>query len=68
MPGESCVPCDCNGNIDPTEDGHCDAFTGECLKCVRNTQGHHCEKCADGYYGDAVIAKSCHGKFLLLWL
>ncbi|EMP33411.1 Laminin subunit alpha-1 [Chelonia mydas] len=60
VPGESCVPCDCNGNIDPTEDGHCDAFTGECLKCVRNTQGHHCEKCADGYYGDAVIAKSCH--------
>uniref|UniRef100_A0A674JDD3 Laminin subunit alpha-1 n=1 Tax=Terrapene triunguis TaxID=2587831 RepID=A0A674JDD3_9SAUR len=60
VPGESCVPCDCNGNIDPTEDGHCDALTGECLKCVRNTQGHHCEKCADGYYGDAVIAKSCH--------
>ncbi|XP_038249040.1 laminin subunit alpha-1 [Dermochelys coriacea] len=60
VPGESCVPCDCNGNIDPAEDGHCDALTGECLKCVRNTQGHHCEKCADGYYGDAVIAKNCH--------
>ncbi|XP_074843522.1 laminin subunit alpha-1 isoform X4 [Carettochelys insculpta] len=60
VPGESCVPCDCNGNIDPTEDGHCDALTGECLKCVGNTQGHHCEKCADGYYGDAVIAKTCH--------
>uniref|UniRef100_A0A8C8SN99 Laminin subunit alpha-1 n=1 Tax=Pelusios castaneus TaxID=367368 RepID=A0A8C8SN99_9SAUR len=60
VPGQSCVPCDCNGNIDPTEDGNCDALTGKCLKCTGNTQGHHCEKCAEGYYGDAVIAKNCH--------
>uniref|UniRef100_A0A7M4EVN4 Laminin subunit alpha-1 n=1 Tax=Crocodylus porosus TaxID=8502 RepID=A0A7M4EVN4_CROPO len=60
VPGQTCVPCDCNGNVDPLEDGHCDAVTGECLKCVGSTMGHHCEKCADGYYGDAVITKRCH--------
>ncbi|GAB0182708.1 laminin subunit alpha-1 [Grus japonensis] len=61
VPGQSCTPCQCNGNVNPQEDGHCDAFTGQCLKCLGNTAGHHCEKCADGYYGDAVIEKSCRG-------
>ncbi|KAI6075043.1 Laminin subunit alpha-1 [Aix galericulata] len=56
----SCAPCECNGNVDPQEDGHCDTVTGQCLKCVGNTAGDHCEKCADGYYGDAVAEKSCH--------
>ncbi|XP_061212315.1 laminin subunit alpha-1 isoform X2 [Neopsephotus bourkii] len=60
MPGQSCAPCECNGNVNPEEDGHCDTFTGQCLKCLGNTAGHHCEKCADGYYGDAVIEKNCH--------
>ncbi|KAJ7400530.1 hypothetical protein BTVI_104660 [Pitangus sulphuratus] len=59
MPGQSCAPCECNGNVNPEEDGHCDTFTGQCLKCLGNTAGHHCEKCADGYYGDAVIDKNC---------
>ncbi|KFQ65922.1 Laminin subunit alpha-1, partial [Pelecanus crispus] len=59
MPGQSCAPCECSGNVNPQEDGHCDTFTGQCLKCLGNTAGHHCEKCADGYYGDAVIEKSC---------
>uniref|UniRef100_A0A8C0ER55 Laminin subunit alpha-1 n=1 Tax=Bubo bubo TaxID=30461 RepID=A0A8C0ER55_BUBBB len=59
MPGQSCAPCECNGNVNPQEDGYCDTFTGQCLKCLGNTAGHHCEKCADGYYGDAVIEKSC---------
>ncbi|XP_033010826.1 laminin subunit alpha-1 [Lacerta agilis] len=59
VPGQSCVPCDCNGNVDPTEDGHCNSLTGECLKCIGNTVGQHCESCADGYYGDAVISKDC---------
>uniref|UniRef100_A0A8B9DLH3 Laminin subunit alpha-1 n=1 Tax=Anser cygnoides TaxID=8845 RepID=A0A8B9DLH3_ANSCY len=59
VPGQSCAPCECNGNVDPQEDGHCDTVTGQCLKCVGNTAGHHCEKCADGYYGDAVVEKSC---------
>ncbi|XP_032036850.1 laminin subunit alpha-1 [Aythya fuligula] len=59
VPGQSCAPCECNGNVDPQEDGHCDTVTGQCLKCVGNTAGDHCEKCADGYYGDAVAEKSC---------
>lgn len=67
MPGQSCAPCECNGNVDPQEDGHCDTVTGQCLKCVGNTAGDHCEKCADGYYGDAVAEKSCRGKLFLLF-
>ncbi|XP_058532986.1 laminin subunit alpha-1 isoform X2 [Ochotona princeps] len=59
VPGEACVPCECNGNVDPSEPGHCDPVTGECLKCLRNTTGTHCERCADGFYGDAVAAKNC---------
>ncbi|XP_013373113.1 PREDICTED: laminin subunit alpha-1 [Chinchilla lanigera] len=59
VPGGSCVPCDCSGNVDPSEPGHCDSVTGECLKCVGNAAGPHCERCADGFYGDAVTAKNC---------
>ncbi|XP_012413663.1 laminin subunit alpha-1 [Trichechus manatus latirostris] len=59
VPGASCVPCNCSGNVDPLEPGHCDSVTGECLKCIGNTGGAHCERCADGFYGDAVTAKNC---------
>ncbi|XP_058412658.1 laminin subunit alpha-1 isoform X1 [Diceros bicornis minor] len=67
VPGESCVPCNCSGNVDPLEAGHCDSVTGECLRCIGNTDGAHCERCAVGFYGDAVTAKNCracecHGK------
>uniref|UniRef100_A0A5F8G7E7 Basement membrane-specific heparan sulfate proteoglycan core protein n=1 Tax=Monodelphis domestica TaxID=13616 RepID=A0A5F8G7E7_MONDO len=57
--GESCIPCDCNDNVDPLESDNCDTVTGECLKCIGNTGGRHCERCADGYHGDAVVAKNC---------
>nr|XP_033789904.1 laminin subunit alpha-1 [Geotrypetes seraphini] len=59
VPGGSCIPCDCNGNANQLESGYCNATTGECLKCIQNTTGSHCERCAKGYYGDAVIAKNC---------
>ncbi|NWU95491.1 LAMA1 protein, partial [Upupa epops] len=59
VPGQSCTPCHCNGNVDPREDGHCDPSTGRCLKCLGNTAGGHCERCAEGFYGDAVTEKSC---------
>lgn len=68
MPGQSCAPCECHGNVNPQEEGYCDPFTGQCLKCLGNTAGHHCEKCADGYYGDAVTDRNCRGKLLLLLL
>ncbi|KAB1258488.1 Laminin subunit alpha-1 [Camelus dromedarius] len=59
VPGDSCVPCNCSGNVDPLEAGRCDSVTGECLQCIGNTGGPHCERCADGFYGDAVTAKNC---------
>lgn len=59
--GQKCSVCECNGNVDPSEPGYCDSITGECLKCVRHTAGRHCERCQDGYYGDAIIAKNCQG-------
>ncbi|XP_053198733.1 laminin subunit alpha-1 [Scomber japonicus] len=57
--GRACTPCECNGNVDVNEAGHCDTVTGECLRCLGNTAGRHCEVCQLGYYGDAVHAKNC---------
>uniref|UniRef100_A0A4W5QPA5 Laminin, alpha 1 n=1 Tax=Hucho hucho TaxID=62062 RepID=A0A4W5QPA5_9TELE len=64
--GKECVVCECNGNVDPWEPGHCDTSSGVCLKCHSHTSGDYCERCDDGYYGDAITAKncqacSCHG-------
>ncbi|XP_051970169.1 laminin subunit alpha-1 [Xyrauchen texanus] len=58
-PGQQCSVCECNGNVNPSEPGHCDALTGECLKCLGHTSGRHCERCQDGFYGDAVTEKNC---------
>ncbi|XP_059886415.1 laminin subunit alpha-4 [Delphinus delphis] len=44
-----CLPCDCNGNSNECLDG-----SGLCVHCQRNTTGEHCEKCLDGYIGDAI--------------
>lgn len=52
--GGMCEPCVCNNNIDPNIPGSCDGSTGECLKCLFNTQGFACESCVAGYYGDAT--------------
>ncbi|XP_070709007.1 laminin subunit alpha-1 [Pempheris klunzingeri] len=57
--GGACVRCECNSNVDVNEAGHCDTVTGECLRCLGNTAGRHCEVCQSGYYGDAVHAKDC---------
>lgn len=59
--GGTCVRCECNGNVDISEAGHCDTVTGECLRCLGNTAGRHCELCRPGYYGDAVHTKDCRG-------
>ncbi|XP_014601707.1 PREDICTED: laminin subunit gamma-1 isoform X1 [Polistes canadensis] len=52
--GIACRPCDCNNNIDLNAVRNCNHETGECLKCVNNTAGFHCEECLSGYYGDAL--------------
>uniref|UniRef100_A0A673JID4 Laminin, alpha 5 n=1 Tax=Sinocyclocheilus rhinocerous TaxID=307959 RepID=A0A673JID4_9TELE len=58
-PGRRCLACECNGNVDPAEAGHCDGRSGECLKCLGHTAGRHCERCAHSFYGDAVTLKNC---------
>ena len=52
--GQSCQPCDCNGNTDT-----CNPITGECLKCAGHTTGWHCEQCMEGYYGSATEGSGC---------
>lgn len=58
--GDSCQKCDCNGNSDPNLIfNECNNVTGQCLNCWGNTAGANCERCAPGFYGDAVNAKNC---------
>ncbi|XP_028988599.1 laminin subunit gamma-2 isoform X2 [Betta splendens] len=45
-----CRPCQCNGHIDASVAGSCDRSSGECLQCVNNTRGRHCEACVRGFY------------------
>ena len=45
---KDCKPCNCNKHSPVA----CDIVTGAC-KCEHNTQGHHCDTCLDGFYGDA---------------
>lgn len=49
--GAPCRPCACNNNIDVTDAGSCSPVTGECLKCLYNTQGPSCQLCKPGYFG-----------------
>nr|XP_032808700.1 laminin subunit alpha-1-like isoform X2 [Petromyzon marinus] len=59
-PGGSCRRCECNGNEEAWGGGRvCDARTGQCLRCRERTAGFHCERCADGFYGDATGTGGC---------
>ncbi|XP_038650539.1 laminin subunit gamma-1-like isoform X2 [Scyliorhinus canicula] len=64
--GRSCQPCTCNNNVDPNSVENCDQWTGQCRECLYNTAGHHCERCKDHFYGNALASnptekcKSCN--------
>uniref|UniRef100_A0A4W3JYV6 Laminin, beta 2 (laminin S) n=1 Tax=Callorhinchus milii TaxID=7868 RepID=A0A4W3JYV6_CALMI len=51
--GGKCLPCQCNRNIDVSQPGSCSRQTGQCLKCLYNTEGLQCERCKLGYFGQA---------------
>ncbi|XP_031700147.1 laminin subunit alpha-5 isoform X2 [Anarrhichthys ocellatus] len=58
--GSRCQLCHCHGNTDPNMlFTDCHPLTGECLSCMHNTAGTHCDICAPGYFGDGVTAKNC---------
>ncbi|KAM6433798.1 laminin subunit alpha-2 [Rhynochetos jubatus] len=59
IPGRSCQPCQCNDNLDFSIPGSCDSLSGACLICKPGTTGQYCERCADGYFGDALNARNC---------
>ena len=60
-PAVPCLSCECNGNIDPSVPGSCNASTGECLICTNNATGRQCEQCMEGFYGDAT-AQQCQSE------
>ncbi|MBN3303592.1 LAMC3 protein, partial [Amia calva] len=51
---QPCVACQCSGNVDSNALGVCDHVTGRCLKCLYHTEGVHCQRCQEGYYGNAL--------------
>ncbi|XP_012576215.1 PREDICTED: laminin subunit beta-4 [Condylura cristata] len=64
IPGEPCRPCTCTNNIDVKDPESCNRLTGECLRCLHNTQGPRCQFCKPGYFGSALNQTcticSCH--------
>lgn len=53
-PGGVCQQCDCSNNVDLNQPGNCDPKSGQCLQCLYDTEGDHCEFCRDGFYGNAL--------------
>ncbi|XP_069831051.1 laminin subunit alpha-2 isoform X3 [Dendropsophus ebraccatus] len=59
LPGGSCKPCQCNDNLDLSAPGCCDSETGACRICKPGVAGEYCNKCAEGYFGDALGPRGC---------
>uniref|UniRef100_A0A914HKE2 Uncharacterized protein n=1 Tax=Globodera rostochiensis TaxID=31243 RepID=A0A914HKE2_GLORO len=49
----ACIPCQCHGHS-----GTCDPQTGICLNCQHNTDGEYCERCSEGFYGNATTGSA----------
>ena len=52
----ACRACKCSDNMDPNAVGNCHRETGQCLKCIHNTDGFFCDRCQEGFYGNALAA------------
>uniref|UniRef100_A0A673BD85 Laminin subunit gamma-1 n=1 Tax=Sphaeramia orbicularis TaxID=375764 RepID=A0A673BD85_9TELE len=52
----TCRACKCSNNMDPNAVGNCNRESGECLKCIYNTAGFFCDRCKEGFYGNAQAA------------
>ncbi|XP_064409675.1 laminin subunit alpha-3 isoform X2 [Latimeria chalumnae] len=48
-----CVPCQCNGHSNQCQDG-----SGICVNCQHSTTGSYCDRCKEGYFGNATYG-SC---------
>lgn len=55
-PVRTCRACKCSDNIDPNAVGNCDRESGACLKCIYNTDGFLCDRCKEGFYGNALAS------------
>ncbi|KAG7265986.1 hypothetical protein CRUP_012646, partial [Coryphaenoides rupestris] len=51
----SCSPCRCNGHTDA-----CHPQSGECRGCRDHTNGHFCERCEDGFFGNPELGSGDH--------
>src|SRR6218665_2281778 len=61
----TCSPCTCNGNSLT-----CDSVTGQCLNCLNFTDGFNCEKCMDGWFGNAsshICSSENSFSWILYW-
>nr|KAG5699859.1 hypothetical protein BaRGS_034633 [Batillaria attramentaria] len=56
-----CAPCNCNRNHNRSSPYMCDVVTGAC-SCGFNTEGMNCERCKEGYEGDALKFRNCTQK------
>ena len=52
-----CVPCNCHGHSGscyPETDLSRGQIAGVCYDCQHHTEGEHCERCVEGFYGNAT--------------
>uniref|UniRef100_A0A1I8H8U3 Laminin subunit beta-1 n=1 Tax=Macrostomum lignano TaxID=282301 RepID=A0A1I8H8U3_9PLAT len=52
-----CTRCSCNGNINFSVPNSCDPSSGRCTKCLNYTTGVSCERCRQGFHGQAAIGR-----------